>query len=434
MFNGYRAIKRSNYNNERCRKKMTISMAVFDIAVLWYYSFGGSITLRPFASFFWIGMALLGWFVFDMNRIILNKYLGLCFVAIAYMLLTSLFSVSISVSLKYALSTLLYLIIAIEITSNYENIRYFLKVLFGYSIILLGITYIQKFNPELYLRVFATLLPQQYHEDVLEFMRRGSTNGFFNQTSSNATAMSLGTGVCLYRLLKKRPEKRFSQSVDFLLLLAFLYGVVLTVRRGALLAVALILAYILYTDKKSWGLKVLFVALGLWLLVLGGINYIPALSNILDKNAQNVLAGDISNGRFDIWADCFALFLQKPLLGYGVDSFNTLLNYTSVAHNSYIQVFVEQGIIGFVLFFAPFVYEFRMTYKYKKNCWLFSREEKAIVTFALFWQLYCFISAIFESTFTAEITVFMLFIVQFIIIKMLEYRTYGNGDFSVYAK
>ena len=125
MFGRYYAVVTPAYNTLRWQKKMTLPMAIFDIAILWYYSFSGSMVLRPMASFFWILMAIAGIVVFDMLQFPLSRYLYLGLASVGYMLVTALFSVDQDASLKYALSMLLYLIIAIEITSNHENIIFF---------------------------------------------------------------------------------------------------------------------------------------------------------------------------------------------------------------------------------------------------------------------------------------------------------------------
>ena len=421
MFGRYYAVVTPAYNTLRWQKKMTLPMAIFDIAILWYYSFSGSMVLRPMASFFWILMAIAGIVVFDMLQFPLSRYLYLGLASVGYMLVTALFSVDQDASLKYALSMLLYLIIAIEITSNHENIIFFFKVLFCYSLVLLIITYIQKFAPDLYLDTFAPLLPERYHKNVVGFMERDNMTGFFNQTSENALAMSIGVGLCVYRLIK-RPRGKISTLVrDIMLLGAFLYGLILTVRRGSLLAVALILVYILYSYKRNYVTKILVTVSGFWLLFFGGINYIPALSNVLEKNTQYVTSGDVSNGRFEIWEECFEIFGQNPIFGIGADSLAFFLDGSS-AHNSYIQMLAELGIIGFLLFFGPFVYGLFIGIRNRKNTFMFTREDRGLMTFSLFWQLFCFVNAVFEATLSHELIVFMLFVAQLLMIRLVTER------------
>ena len=238
-------INDSGFN--RWNQKTTIGMKLFDLAVLWYYCFGGSIVLRPMVSVFWPIMSVIGMFVFQMRLIRIDKYKELAILMIVVISASTIYSVSSASTIKYALSILLYFVIALEITSRKDNIVFFLNALWVYSLLLLMVTFIEKYAPALYLSTFINLLPAAYRSDIHTFMRNGSVNGFFSQTSSNAVAMSLGVCVSFYKLICEKRSKA-KKIVCFIVMLAFIYGIVLTVRRASLLAVILILTIFLYSS------------------------------------------------------------------------------------------------------------------------------------------------------------------------------------------
>ena len=78
---------------------------------------------------------------------------------------------------------------------------------------------------------------------------------------------------------------------------------------------------------------------------------------------QTELNGDISNRRFDIWKSGWDIFKQKPVFGVGwgnnveyvkqniPDSYliNNDLATFDVFHNSFIDILVDQGIVGIVI-------------------------------------------------------------------------------------
>lgn len=412
---------------------MTIPMAIFDIAVLWYYSFGGSIVLRPMVDAFWIAMAIVGILVFRMTKIQLTRYNKLSFAMLAYLLVTVFFSQDMNISLKYTLSLLLYLVIAIEITSNFSNLKFFLRAALVYSLILLMISLIEKYNSVLYTVVFMPFLPAQYNLDILTFIRNGSVNGFFNQTSSNAIAMSLGVGLSVYWIESTQKRRVLVKGVQILILLAFFYGVILTVRRGSLFIVAAILAYIIYTKRGNRFTKTILAIAVVWLLIFGGISSIPAFQSILYKNQVYSVAGDITNGRLEIWARSLDLFAERPIFGSGADTFNLRESVIS-AHNSYVQSLVELGVVGTFFFYMPFVYALILTIKARRTMLAFGQEEKALMIFALFWQLYCFGDGIFEAIFSSEITVFMMFIAQIMVINILSYNLEESHEIDRFGK
>jgi O-antigen ligase len=60
-------------------------------------------------------------------------------------------------------------------------------------------------------------------------------------------------------------------------------------------------------------------------------------------------------GRFKLWVAGLQAFTQKPMLGYGTAGFIPAIypilgSKSQVAHNSYLSILVEQGIVGFVFY------------------------------------------------------------------------------------
>jgi O-antigen ligase len=62
-------------------------------------------------------------------------------------------------------------------------------------------------------------------------------------------------------------------------------------------------------------------------------------------------------GRFKLWQAGIHAFIEKPVMGYGTSAYKVAINpemgdLTQVAHNSYISVLVEEGLVGLFLFLA----------------------------------------------------------------------------------
>jgi O-antigen ligase len=131
--------------------------------------------------------------------------------------------------------------------------------------------------------------------------------------------------------------------------------------RGGMAAFAVqmaILCTILIRRRK--GRKVV-VVLGAFLVLvaglaawLGGGALSKRLASI-DTEARTEISGGM---RLDIDRDCLKMFVDKPLLGWGLGVFPTVYPkyrsfYTNVfvnqAHNDYLQLLVEMGGLGFAL-------------------------------------------------------------------------------------
>jgi O-antigen ligase len=139
-----------------------------------------------------------------------------------------------------------------------------------------------------------------------------------------------------------------------------LVAVALTASRGGVLAALVGLLVVPITMTK---LSPGRFAIALVVLVLSGsfaVSYIPAkVANRLATTGAEV--EDLSlGGRLRIWKAGVTAFVQKPLIGYGASSFKTAVtptlgHSTQVAHNSFLSVLVEEGLIGLVLYCLMFV-------------------------------------------------------------------------------
>ena len=416
----------NQYNNVSPINKVTLGMFFFDFVALWYYFMGGSISLRPMASLVWVVLAIVGFFIFRIRYVVTDNYIKLIFLMIMVILASSIYSIDRSATMKYALSIALYFVIAYQITSNYENVKLVCRMMIIFLVFLLFVTFVQKFSPDTYLSVFSGFLPQEYHSDVLLFIQNGSCNGFYNQTSSNALSLSLGVGLSVYFFKKHINENSNLRYLDLALILAFFYGVVLTSRRGSTIICAVLLAVLLYTTKGKFGIKVGILLAGIGLIVSGEYRNIQFLANIIGKFNALSLAGDISDGRFEIWRGALELIGQRPLLGYGMDSMSSGALHVGNAHNSYLQSLLEVGIIGTFFYFLPFIFGAIEAVKKYFHSGSTSSEINALLYFCFFWQIYCFINGMFEAFFSSESAVFVLLVIQLISIRINNKQNGGN--------
>lgn len=93
-----------------------------------------------------------------------------------------------------------------------------------------------------------------------------------------------------------------------------------------------------------------------------------ALSVLPDKTLERLLStrSELSSGtlseRSITWEKAWLEFQQQPLFGQGLGSFRQLMNKHHVeytAHNSYISIAVEQGVIGLLFYLAMILTVFR---------------------------------------------------------------------------
>jgi O-antigen ligase len=133
-------------------------------------------------------------------------------------------------------------------------------------------------------------------------------------------------------------------------------SILLTGSRGGMVATIVALMIVPLTMVR---LSKARRAVAIFVLVLSGalaIIYVP--DTVVQRLATTTseFQGDVSiGGRFKLWRAGLYAFLDQPVIGYGPGSFKPVVmpqlgRLAQVAHNSYISVLVEQGLVGFVLY------------------------------------------------------------------------------------
>lgn len=134
------------------------------------------------------------------------------------------------------------------------------------------------------------------------------------------------------------------------------------------------------------------------------INVFPSLSTTISRIASLFDGGDITNGRLYFYQFAIKWFKESPVWGIGWDGFKYRLNleqgayvgfisYMS-AHNVYLQVLCEFGIVGFSVFCLKLIQD-TLFYTKKinwKNRDISSRRNimSFAVSMSIFFVLYCF--------------------------------------------
>ena len=125
-----------------------------------------------------------------------------------------------------------------------------------------------------------------------------------------------------------------------------LYGIYLTNSRGTLLALVAVLGVYV------WQKRGIFTAALIGVGTLGGMMMLPSRLQELDVAEASAL------GRVDSWYEGLQMFIGSPLFGIGAGGYSDL--HVLTAHNSFVLVLAETGIIGFTVWLAIVGYCFRM--------------------------------------------------------------------------
>lgn len=156
-------------------------------------------------------------------------------------------------------------------------------------------------------------------------------------------------------------------------------GIFLTGSRGAFLAVSstliLEVIFLFFSDSnKKISRKILITTFLMLLLAAIAFLLLHILPEfIVNRFLKNSYVDSSNKTRLAIWKFALKGFSQKPMFGYGVGNYNYFLSNTIpglaksvVAHNTYLDILLDSGLIGFSLFLV-FCFRIIGTYFHKKN-------------------------------------------------------------------
>jgi Lipid A core - O-antigen ligase and related enzymes len=125
-----------------------------------------------------------------------------------------------------------------------------------------------------------------------------------------------------------------------------------TYTRSAWLGMALIVVSYVFLSDISFNKKISF---GIFLIILS----IP-IYNLTYHRFANIFSGSMEESslatRLYIWKGMFSVFKERPIIGYGIGSFkyysNIVLNWRIEAHNDYLRLLFETGVIGLLTYMS----------------------------------------------------------------------------------
>ena len=201
--------------------------------------------------------------------------------------------------------------------------------------------------------------------------------------------LALGIPVACY--LAASPETpRVFRLINYGYLPVAFIGVALSGTRTASVGAAIGLLYGLATLTKlkihTRVAVVLLLAASLYAI----LPIVQPLSSFqrLGSTGTEITEGDL-NGRTGQWAQGLRAFMDHPVLGVGTDMYRTVNTLNKVAHNSYLSVLVEEGLIGFTIFLAILgivALQVLRLPKWDRNFWLTSLLVWAIGASTLTWE------------------------------------------------
>ncbi len=316
---------------------------------------GVQIEVRYIIFFMFILIYLLNGKKGDLKRGIIKKPL-------IFFLMTVCFYVFVSaISLFYTVNPVL-------ATGKFMTLLFLVLLLLGTLFMAQSMRPSEFFN---FTSIFFIIIGAFYAMPVIASVLSGASRGDVNLSGPNVTTRIFFFATCA-------SFYRYSLNKNNLYLTAvlfFLASIILVGSRGGLVGAVftitlMLVIKILFARKVKVNNTLTFRKLLLIPLCITVIYFIyePVKRVFMERFVGVTFDGDkvYTSGRDIIYFDAIEMIKEKPLFGHGIDSF-TLSTGHVYPHNLLLEMMVEIGLIGALIFIVFLLYSILFIFKLKKS-------------------------------------------------------------------
>jgi hypothetical protein len=248
-----------------------------------------------------------------------------------------------------------YFLLFVAVVDTPIRLRMFLGFVVPLVIVVAGLSILQMHGVIDY-EAIRPVMQESFDPELGEtvFLPRMCGPGVFNDPNDLCLVLTFGIICCLYQAAT---APNYALSAIWLLPIGlFGYGITLTQSRGGLLGTLAALGTLLI-GRFGWRRALPFVIVGL-----------PAAVLVIGGRQSSISAGDTAHERMMFWAEGFGELFRSPLYimtGVGAGQFEDFFGHS--AHNSFVQSYVEMGLLGGSLFLVAFVLAVRMLYSLRRE-------------------------------------------------------------------
>lgn len=378
-----------------------------------------------------------------------SKLNAICIIFVVLIIFKCFAQIEVFKKPKIVFVLLTYLAISMLFFNFPTSIEYFIVILFGVFImsikysdrllkrmmeifIIIGLFFAitliwQRFSPGTFYPVLRIFVSESQYRQAIEYTQVGDYTGFACESHAACLCMAPAACILFAQLFFKETRKKHIISNALLFCLLF-YAMSLAGRRAYILFFpAIIICFSIYfLLKKRSSVAKLF---GIILIIIVLVTlYFAFFGQIIDLLTGGTGEGIQLSKREVYWQLAINMFKERPLTGMGMRSYDFQYNLMSGrnltfagAHNCYLQMLAEIGIIGTMLFFGMVFFMLFRTVKLTVFC---IRKQYEIVgsyaMMSLFMQCIFVCVAMSEAIFFAPYSA----ILYFIILSISENITY----------
>lgn len=338
------------------QKSIPMRMSLFCMGI--YIFFNSTSTIL---NYYMLGLAMVLMIiaVFHMGnkRVIVNSNVYLIYLIILMYSLVSLIFTPENIEAVRFITILVFIFIYFITLAMDSNAYLFaLRVMTIFSAIHVFFTILQIISPNKVTEFNAVFLSGQRYYVNVQLLDWGYYSGISGQTHMNAFYISIFICVVFSAILNHAnwviPGRKRKQILYYIALLLGIIALVATQKRGILLAnAAAIFFTMLFYMRRKRKAVITFLSISVMLFLIG----LFLLEYSTPAQALYMRFTDSDNfmsNRDIMYIQVLESFWESPILGNGVAS--TYSIYSIGAHNIYLQLLNDYGLLGTILFMMLF--------------------------------------------------------------------------------
>ncbi|WP_245251774.1 O-antigen ligase family protein [Virgibacillus litoralis] len=187
---------------------------------------------------------------------------------------------------------------------------------------------------------------------------------FFRNPNALGAVLLVFSYFLILRTLYSNHITKIFNTILILITLFLIYSS--TSRTVWLSLLFILLAWVIYNYSYN-KFKYLFpvtLIFSLLFSIFYVFSFNTVLGDFMDKLSKTLFGKSLYSGREILWNDLFNHSLNAPFLGYGYGTnFNEMNSRGQSPHNMYLQIMLESGVIGLIIFILVLYFLWKMLLK-----------------------------------------------------------------------
>jgi O-Antigen ligase. len=370
-----------NYNKQK------INIMNLSIICISIYIFFWTFSIIDVRYFLYLSI-ILAVFNTIINKfyIVINRINGLLLIIAIYSLISLFYTKEVNAGLRFVIILFFLFFYLSLLIGNINSCFFSINIILSFALIHVIMILLQFIIPSNILVIANQLLTKSAFQEEYVNLSYGYYSGIAGFNSMAGFFSAIVIGIIFPKFVFNRNEKINGKLKSLLLLLitvSAFFALILTEKRGIFIAAIISFFVIMILSLFRKNKKIFLISIILILFFFIILNNSKPTQELLNRFL--IIDNDFTSGRDIIYKKVFESSFNNILLGNGIGSVYGIIAIG--AHNIYLQILCDNGIIGLILYFIMFIYSLRITILLlynRKN--LDVKEEKALY-FSLYLQI-----------------------------------------------